>query len=212
MSKDRLTDQDYCRATAQLKCEVASIKAVAEQESLGAGFDSQDRPVILFERHLFHHLTGGIYDAAHPNISNRTPGSYGSSASQYGRFSEAFGLDPTAAMQSASWGKFQILGNNFAICGYASVNDFVDAMKESEGKQLDAFCVFVLHNNLARFLISHNWAAFADGYNGYGYRKNHYDTKIGAGYVRFSKEHVDCSQISTATATEPAADASASTT
>lgn len=192
MSKLKLTNIDYCRAAERLGCEVASVKAVAQQESLGAGFDAQDRPVILFERHIFHKLTKGKYDKTHPGISNAVPGGYGPSASQYGRFSEAFDLNQTAAMESASWGKFQILGTNFAICGYSSVNAFVDAMKESEGKQLDAFCAFVLHNGLDIALTDHDWAAFADGYNGHGYRKNHYDTKIEAGYKKFSKEHIDC--------------------
>ncbi len=207
MSKPRLTDTDYCRAADMLGCEVASIKAVAEQESLGAGFDSQDRPVILFERHLFHKFTHGKYDKSHPGISNAVPGGYGSSASQYGRFSEAFALDSSAAMKSASWGKFQILGMNFAVCGYHSVDDFVNAMKESEGRQLDAFCAFVLHNGLDIALTDHDWAAFASGYNGKGYRKNSYDTKIAAGYAKFSKQHIDCGQQLSATvpATPPTA-------
>lgn len=202
MSKPKLTNTDYCRSADNLGCEVAAIKAVAEQESLGAGFDSQDRPVILFERHLFHKFTHGKYDKSHPGISSATPGGYGSSASQHGRFSEAFALDSSAAMKATSWGKFQILGMNFAVCGYHSVDDFVNAMKESEGKQLDAFCAFVLHNGLDIALTDHDWAAFANGYNGHGFRKNHYDTKIAAGYARFSKEHIDCSQISTATNSE----------
>ncbi len=192
MSKVRLNNTDYCRAAEHLGCEVASIKAVAEQESLGAGFDAQDRPVILFERHLFHKLTHGAYDKLHPGISNATPGGYGSSASQYGRFSEAFALNPQAAMRSTSWGKFQILGDNHAVCGYTTVDAFVDAMKESESKQLDAFCAFVLHNGLDIALTDHDWTAFADGYNGHGFRKNHYDTKIAAGYARFSRENIDC--------------------
>ncbi len=212
MSKPRLANSDYCRAADHLGCEVASIKAVAEQESLGAGFDAQDRPVILFERHLFHKFTKGVYDKSHPNISTATPGGYGSSASQYGRFSEAFALNPQAAMKATSWGKFQILGMNYAICGYSTVDAFVDAMKESEAKQLDAFCAFVLYNGLDIALTDRDWAAFADGFNGHGFRKNHYDTKIAAGYTRFSKENIDCGKISTAALLEQQTDDTPTTT
>lgn len=202
MSKPRLSNTDYCSAAIQLGCEVAAIKAVAEQESLGAGFDAQDRPVILFERHIFHKLTDGVYDRSHPNISNANQGGYGRSREQYGRFSEAFALNPIAAMKSASWGKFQILGRNFKVCGFSNVNAFVDAMKESEGRQLNAFCAFVIGNGLDDELTSHNWAGFANGYNGHAYKKNHYDTKIAAGYARFSKEHINCGQISATAPTE----------
>lgn len=199
MSKPRLTNNDYCRAAETLGCEVAAIKAVANQESLGSGFDSQDRPKILFERHKFHKLTRGIYDHSHPGISNAVQGGYGR-GDQYVRFSEAFALNPTAAMMAASWGKFQILGANFAICGFLTVDAFVDAMKIGEGPQLDAFCEFVLHNYLDDELTSHDWAGFARGYNGPTYRKNKYDVKIGAAYKQFAREKVDCAQIPATTA------------
>lgn len=195
MSKPRLIDSDYCRAANTLGCEPAMIAAVAEQESLGAGFDTQDRPTILFERHIFHRLTGGKYDKSNPNISNPNPGGYGSSASQYIRFSAAFALNPDAAMKATSWGKFQILGQNYKVCGFANVGDFVTAMKESEAKQLDAFCAFVLGNGLDDALTNRDATAFANGYNGHGYRKNHYDTKISAGYKRWSKHDFNCSQV-----------------
>lgn len=172
------------------------IKAVAEQESLGAGFDSQNRPKILFERHIFHKLTHGKFDAWYPNISNAAAGGYGSSASQYSRFTQAFGLSASAAMMSASWGKFQILGTNFAICGFANVNAFVDAMKAGEPEQLDAFCEFVLSNHLDDELRRKDAAGFARGYNGPGYKKNNYDTLIMQRYRKFAKENIDCSDTS----------------
>ena len=57
--KPTLTEKDYRDAAFQLGCEVAAIKAVAYTETAGAGFDSQDQPTILFERHIFSRLTGG---------------------------------------------------------------------------------------------------------------------------------------------------------
>ncbi len=61
MPKQRLSNDDYCRAADKLQCEVASIKAVASVESRGNGFDMQDRPKILFERHKFAKYTNGKY-------------------------------------------------------------------------------------------------------------------------------------------------------
>lgn len=192
MSKSKLSDEDFCRAAKRLGCSVAAIKAVAEVESRGDGFDAQDRPKILFERHKFAKYTKGRYVKTHPGICNWKPGGYGKESAQYGRFSEAFMLDPTAAMLSASWGKFQVMGFNFAICGFKSVGEFVDAMKESEGRHLDAFVEYVRHNSLADELQSLNWAAFARGYNGADYKKNNYDRKMADSYKKYSKVKIDC--------------------
>lgn len=195
MSKKKLSDEDFCRAAKRLDCSVAAIKAVAEVESRGDGFDSQDRPKILFERHKFAKYTNGKYIKTHPHICSWKAGGYGTSSEQYGRFSEAFMLDPVAAMLSASWGKFQVMGFNSAICGFKSVGEFVDAMKESEGRHLDSFVEYVRHNSLADELKSLNWAAFARGYNGIDYKKNNYDRKMADAYTKYSKVKIDCSKF-----------------
>ncbi|CAN5203060.1 hypothetical protein BH09PAT1_BH09PAT1_1380 [soil metagenome] len=197
MAKPKISDADLCRNAKRIKTGVAEIKTFLAVETKNKGFDSQDRPLILFERHIFHKLTKGKYDSDHPNISNKVSGGYGSSASQYSRFSAAFKLNPDAAMKSTSWGLGQVMGFNHKVAGYDTVNEFVDAMKESEGKQLDAAISFIIHNNLADDLRNHNWAGFAKGYNGAGYRKNAYDTKLAQFYAKFSKElHIDCDKIS----------------
>jgi phage terminase large subunit-like protein len=76
-------------------------------------------------------------------------------AHQYDRLAEAIALANgqwrAAALQSASWGMFQIVGMNFAACGFASVEDYVAAMCESEAAQLDAFAAFCAHEELRRF-------------------------------------------------------------
>ncbi|MDH3528783.1 MAG: N-acetylmuramidase domain-containing protein [Acidobacteriota bacterium] len=195
MPKQKLSNDDYCRAAGRLNCDVAAIKAVASVESRGNGFDTKDRPKILFERHKFAKYTNGKYINSHPHICNWTAGGYGPSSAQYDRFSEAFMLDPEAAMMSASWGKFQIMGFNFAVCGFKSVSDFVDAMKENEGRHLDAFVEFVVVNMLDDELRKNKWADFARGYNGPDYKKNQYDTKMAAAFKEFKAENVDCSKF-----------------
>lgn len=173
-----LTLQDYCRAAERLNCEVSAIKAVARVESAGRGFDSKGRPKILFERHKFAKYTKGKYTKTHPHICNWEPGGYGRSAAQYGRFSEAFELDKHAAMKSASWGKFQIMGFNHRLAGFKTVDAFVDAMKISEGHQLMAFVEFIISSRLDDELRRKDWARFARGYNGVNYHINAYDKKM----------------------------------
>ncbi|MED5619871.1 TIGR02594 family protein [Ideonella sp. BN130291] len=185
-----ITEGDYASVARQLGVDVAAIKAVAEVEASGSGFLPSGKPKILFEAHVFAQKTGGRYNASHPNISsphwNRAL--YGAGGEhQWQRFEQAYKLDPQAAMQSASWGRFQIMGFNHKAAGFNDVQSFVNAMKRSEGEQLKAFASFIESNpSMHRALKNHDWAAFARAYNGAGYAQNHYDTKIAAAYQRFA--------------------------
>jgi len=185
-----LNENDYKQAAELLKCEIAAIKAVAQVESAGGGFLADGRPKILFERHVFHEFTGGAFAAKHPDISQPSPGGYGerSGEHQWDRFNEAFALDPAAAIKACSWGKFQAMGFNFELCGFASLEDFHAAMLKSESEHLKAFCNFITNRKLVGALRNQKWATFAEGYNGKGFRKNKYDTKLAAAYKKFSKQ------------------------
>ena len=185
----RLTEQDFNDCASDLNCQVAAIRAVVDVESSGGGFLPDGRPKILFEAKYFHNLTKGKYDKSNPNISspvwNRKL--YKGGVKEWGRLDEAAALDGNAALQSASWGLFQIMGANYKACGFKSVEDFVEAMKKSEGEQLKAFAKFIRSSKLDGHLRDRNWASFAKGYNGPGYAKNQYDKKLAAAYGKHSK-------------------------
>ncbi len=182
-----LSEDDFKKAAQKLGCEVAAVKAVAEVESGKYGaFLPSGEPVILFERHKFSQLTGHVYDQQYPDISNKKPGGYGPVSMQHARLQKAAALDRDAALQACSWGRFQVLGMNWESLGYASIQDFVNAMYRSEADQLDSFVRFVQTNGLANYLRTKNWAAFARGYNGPDYKINQYDTKLAAGYKKNS--------------------------
>lgn len=182
-----LSEDDIANAAKLLNCEAAAVHAVCDVESSGGGFLPDKRPKILFEAHIFSSKTGHIYDASHPNISSRVwnrtlygPGGI----HQYDRLAEAIALNRAAALQSASWGMFQVMGMNFAAAGFDDVEAFVQAMTESEGEHLNAFANFCKANHLDSDLAKHDWAGFARGYNGAGYAANQYDTKLAAAYQR----------------------------
>lgn len=182
----KLEQKDFEKAAAVLRCQVAAVCAVAEVESKGDGFYDDGFPVILFERHKFYKYTNGRFARSHAEICNSVAGGYGKAGqNQRRKFNLAFSLDAEAAMLSCSWGKFQVMGFNYAICGFNSVGEFVDAMKKSEGEHLLAFCRYVKANGLDRHLRSLNWAAFARGYNGEDYRKNNYDRKMADAFKKF---------------------------
>lgn len=177
---------DYEAVAARLGCEWEAAAAVAEVESgpLG-GFGSDGRPIILFERHLFSRKTNHQYDASHPNVSNTTPGGYPrTQAERWAQLAEAFALDAEAALQSASYGRFQVLGQNFSNLNMASAREYVTKLAKSEKDQLECFEGFVKANNLSDELQRKDWAGFARAYNGPGYAANQYDTKMANAYAR----------------------------
>lgn len=181
-----LTDADMEAAAARLHCERAVIDAVCEVESGGSAFLKDGRPKILFEAHVFGRLTGGRWSRSHPNISAPSwdRSLYGAAgAHQYERLAEAIELDRFAALQSASWGRFQILGLNYKAVGYADVEDFVKEACDSEANQLKAFLNFCEHNHLNGALRTRDWEAFALRYNGPG-QVDHYAAALRAAYAR----------------------------
>lgn len=181
-----LTRADFEDVASRLQCEWEAVAAVAEVESgpLG-GFAADGRPIILFERHLFSRKTNSQYDATHPTISNRTPGGYPrTQAERWAQLTQAFELNPEAALQSASYGRFQVLGQNFTNLGMPNAHDYVAKLARSEKDQLEAFEGFVRANNLVDELQRKDWAAFARAYNGPGYAANQYDTKMAQAYAR----------------------------
>jgi hypothetical protein len=180
----RLTDGAFSQAAATLHTDVASVKAVKDVESGGGGFLTDGRPKILFEGHVFSRLTARRYDHSHPTVSYKvwTKAHYIGGAGEYRRLNEALTLDPAAALKSASWGLFQIMGENYAHCGYASVEEFVAAMKTGEDAQLEAFVNYLRAVHLDDELRHHDWRMFAQGYNGSAYYRNHYDTRLATAY------------------------------
>lgn len=179
----KLAEDDYKSAADELCCEVRAIKAVTAVEAPRGAYDEFGRPTILFERHLFHRFTAGRHDRFAPDISNANRGGYGKYAAQYDRLQRAYQLDATAALRAASWGAFQILGDNYAQAGFGTVDLFVTAMCQSIQQQLRAFVAFIKFNaTLTQAIQNRNWATFARIYNGPAYKDNRYDTNLQGAY------------------------------
>ena len=182
-----MTQTGVAAAAGRAGAGVPEIWAVISVETSGCGFLPDRRPKILFERHIFHRLTGGRYDATAPDVSQPTPGGYGAAgAHQYDRLAVAQQLDETAALQSASWGLGQVMGENFADAGFADPASMVAAMVASEDNQLLALAAFVVHGGLTPALSQHDWTAVARGYNGPDYAKNNYDGLLRHFYGQYS--------------------------
>src|SRR5262245_21040531 len=168
-----------------LNVEEATLRAVAQVESAGAGFIEPGLPKILFEGHCFHRLTQGRFDASNPSLSypKWTTKYYSDARGEWNRLNAACELDRSAALQSASWGAFQIMGFNYNWCGFSDVEAFVAAQNSSIDSQLEGFARFISRSVFLKPLRAHDWTAFAEAYNGPGYSRNKYDHKLAAAYT-----------------------------
>lgn len=183
----RSLQADAVKLARKIGIDPAAFLAIVQIESTGSGFwdvpgYAEPVPVINFEAHRFQFLTDGKYDREFPNISKPGPDDEFGKTEWY-RFTKAAKLDREAAIGATSWGLGQVMGENWEWLGYSSIEAFVEAMKESEYLQLDAMARFVERKTVdGRNLIF--WAnkgrmdKVAEGYNGRGYARYHYDTKL----------------------------------
>ena len=186
-----ITPDAWKSLSQSLMVEEAALHAVAAVESSGSGFlaPPSDLPKVLFEGHAFHRLTQGRFDDDEPTLSfpKWTKEHYaGSALGEWKRLERAKELDRAAALQSASWGMFQIMGFNYALCGFSDVEAFASAQCSGADGQLESFSRFIARDRFLIALRTHNWAKFAEGYNGPAYAKNQYDTKLAAAFAAFS--------------------------
>lgn len=189
----RLQGIDISNAAACLGCEEAAIRAVLDVESRGTGFlpAPDGRVKVLFEGHIFWQQLQnvGINPALHaknlPGVLYQawTRAHYRRGAGEWERLNTAALLHKDAALASASWGMFQIMGFNHSLCGFDNVQAFVDAQSLGEKEQLQSFCIFIQKRKLTHSLVARNWQAFAKAYNGPGYAKNQYDIKLADAYA-----------------------------
>jgi hypothetical protein len=181
-------------AVARLGCTDTDILTVLAVETVGCGFLPDRRPLILLERHKFWKWTGGGLNFAPKLKDNRDicdpiAGGYGAAgAHQHHRLARAMALDEIAALKSCSWGIGQVMGENFRIAGCSSVEAMVEESKASEDDQLRHLTGYVESCKISAALRAHDWKAFARGYNGPGYAKNQYDTKLAAAHAKLTRD------------------------
>lgn len=196
-----LRHSDLVKASQRLGVPVAAVYALNEVESQGCGFFDNGKPAILFERHVMYERLQVIRKPADdqeqlrrravalaehaPNVVNPKAGGYVGGTAEHQRLAQASQYDELAALESASWGAFQVMGYHWQRLGYSSVLDFVSAMKHSETDQLDAFVRFIETDPaLHKALKALKWATVAKLYNGPNYQRNLYDVKLERAFER----------------------------
>jgi len=190
---------DYSKAAQLLGVEEAAVKAIASVESAGDGFITDKAgnkiPKILFERHVmfkrlrdFTPIKSADMAAKYPDIVNPTPGGYKGGLAEHERLDRAVKIDRVTALESASWGAYQIMAYHWKVLGYSSVQEFVNKAYTEEG-QLELFIRFVKASpNVLKALKAKDWVGVARAYNGPGYAKNNYHNRMKEAYDQFSKQ------------------------
>lgn len=178
--------------------EVPALKAVIEIESSGRGFLKDGRPKVLFEGHVFwRRLKAYKIDPAplaksQPTIvyQNWTRQHYLTGTLEYQRLQKARAIHDSAALESASWGLFQIMGFHAVSMGYKTVQEYVKYQEKSESEHLRAFGLFIskIQPKCLEALKTKNWAEFARHYNGAQYAQNQYDKKLERSYLKFMSQ------------------------
>ncbi len=186
-----VTPAEIAQIAARLGGTARQLAAVARVESAGGGWDDAGRLKCLYERHYFwRRLRVNI-----PFLSNPTPGGYTIDADRDGindsweKVADAAMRSPVAAFESASWGKFQIMGAHaFAdparqaqAVFFGNAVEFVWWLTRAERNHYEALARFIEVNGLRKAFQSlstdpADCLAFARGYNGKG--QQGYDRRL----------------------------------
>lgn len=167
------TDEEKAAIARRLGGTLKQLNAVSVVESSGGGWDQTGLLKILYERHYaWRRLKVKI-----PLLSDPVAGGYTIDADKDGindsweKLADMACRNPQVAFESASWGKFQVMGAWWQRLGYASVFDMAWELRNSEVAHYELLRryieVFGLREAFRK--LSGNPAdclPFAEGFNG----------------------------------------------
>lgn len=153
---------------AKINIPVTTAAAILAIESSGNGFAKDGRMIIRFEPHVFKRYTGVQVPFSHKNQS-----------AEYNSFEGARKIDENAAYLSISMGLAQVMGFNHKTLGYKTPKDmFIDLQSDITQQIVGMFKFIGNKKSLVKAAQEGDFATFAHGYNGPGYRANKYDEKM----------------------------------
>ena len=187
----RLADTDLPRIGHRIGVGEDVIHAVLDVEARGRGFDSQNRLTMLFEPHVFWRELGPGAKrerAVREGLAYRRWGERKYPRDSYPRLIAACAIDEEAALRSASFGLAQIMGFNHRLVGFETARAMVEHLAEGEAEQLEVMVEFIEAAGLDDELREMDWRGFARGYNGAGYAKHGYHTRLAQRFAWWARE------------------------
>lgn len=153
-----------------------ALEAVVEVESGGRAFeivDGEQRPLILWEYHVFHRclppalrktaMDRGLAAPRWGDIPYKK-----TQSARYAQLARGRQIDEQAAYSACSWGVGQVLGENWEWLGYPSARALAEEAMSGVAGQVRLMIRFIDKRGLRRALEERDWRGFARGYNGPG--------------------------------------------
>ena len=193
LGRGKISENDWDEISNNLGVEKAMLKAIHEVETSGASYLASGYPALLFEAHIFYSqlskagLNPESYIKSHPGILSKSwnKSLYKGGIGEVPRINEAWSIAPNLALNSASFGAFQICGFNYKSCGVSNVFEFYKEMWKSETGQLKLLAGFLKGSGIVPYMKTKNFKEIARRYNGSGYAKNKYDVKLEKSYNKY---------------------------
>lgn len=184
------TIEEITRISHELSVDPAALLAVVEVESAGE-LGEGGKPWIRIEGHYFDQRLRGPKreQARRLGLSSPIPGKVKNPAKLVDRYKMLdlmAAIDHKAAYESCSWGLGQVMGANWIDLGYTSVDELVKEAMSGVGGQVRVMARFIKANHLIDELQRRDWPAFARAYNGPGYAKGGYHTRMTNAYKRWA--------------------------
>lgn len=176
----KLSDADFKAIANKYNVPESRIRAVAEVEARGSGFNSQGYLTALYEPHIaYRYSTGVVRDKlvaagiAYQDWRREYP------KTSYPRIDQATSIagEELAAM-ATSFGMGQVMGFNHDLLGFKTALELVKWLAISEANQIEGIILFAKSKGILKPLIDGEFDVFANGYNGSGYKQNNYDIKL----------------------------------
>jgi hypothetical protein len=202
---NKLTPLQIANAAQEAGYEARAVRAVIQVETGGSGYDSKTGYLLIqFEPSWFRRLLpkatlaaiAAASGAKTPTVEQavllkdwKTTQANLVEGQQRERiaFDAATRIDKHAALLATSWGLPQMMGFNHKVCGYATVEEMVEAFRLSEANQVAAMLKFISANpKMKAALKAKDWAVLAYYYNGAGYKQFNYDRRLAAAYASLS--------------------------
>lgn len=168
-----ITPDEYKILAHKFGLPVSSIRAIDDVESNGQGFDPKTGKIkIQFEPHYFKiisRLISGLWSLNKVDVQSK----------EWEAFNDAFKKNPTAAMESTSIGRMQVMGEHWKRLGFKSVGEMWDFAKQSEANQLFLGLKFIYTDRILFLsVVERKWKMVAYLYNGKNYWIKQYDVKL----------------------------------
>lgn len=193
---ERIGPDRLIALAAEFAVEPAMIDAIIRVEVEGKAWDPAGRMNILPEKHVLYRvlpaelkskaIKAGVACKGWSYDNYKGLGRDGTNAAGEARWGmierAADAVGEQYALQMASYGLCQFLGENYRIAGYATPQAMVQAFADSEEAQVRAFLVYLVKRNLIDEMQRRDWRGLSRGWNGPAYETHDYHGRLERAY------------------------------